>query len=55
MDNQDGSWIKIILKLHWVLRIVPICYDPKPLEWGTRLNPCIRVNTRELNRELFTK
>ena len=31
------------------------CYDLKPLELGKRTNSCIRVNIRELDRELFTK
>jgi len=31
------------------------CYELKLLEWGKRTNSCIRVNTRELDRELFTK
>jgi len=31
------------------------CYDLRSLEWDKRTNSCIRVNTRELNRELFTK
>ena len=31
------------------------CYELKPLERGKRLNSCIRVNTRELDKELFTK
>jgi len=31
------------------------CYDLKSLEWNKRTNSCIRVNTRKLNRELFTK
>ena len=33
---------------HW-------CYELKPLELGKRTNSCIRVNIRELDRELFTK
>jgi len=32
----------------------PICYELKPLELGKRTNSCIRVNTRELDRDLFT-
>jgi len=31
------------------------CYELKPLELGKRTNSYIRVNTRELNRELYTK
>ena len=31
------------------------CYDLKSLGLDKRTNSCIRVNTRELNRELFTK
>ena len=30
-------------------------YELKPLEQGQRTNSCIKVNTRELNKELFTK
>jgi len=30
-------------------------YELKPLELGKRTNSCIRVNTRELDREPFTK
>ena len=30
------------------------CYELKPLELDKRTNSCIRVNTRELNRKLFT-
>ena len=30
-------------------------YELKPLELGKRTNSYIRVNTRELNRELYTK
>jgi len=33
----------------------PNCYELKPLELGKRTNSCIRVNTRELNRDPFTK
>ena len=33
----------------------PNCYELKPLELGKRTNSCIRVNTRELNRNPFTK
>ena len=32
-----------------------LCYDLKSLGLNKRTNFCIRVNTRELNRELFTK
>jgi len=31
------------------------CYELKSLELDKRTNSCIRVNTRELNKELFTK
>jgi len=31
------------------------CYDLKSLEWNKRTNSCIGVNTRELDKELFTK
>jgi len=31
------------------------CYELKPLELGKRTNSCIRVNTRELDKEPFTK
>ena len=31
------------------------CYELKSLELGKRTNSYIRVNTRELNRELFTR
>jgi len=31
------------------------CYELKPLEQGKRSNSYIRVNTRELDKELFTK
>ena len=31
------------------------CYDLKSLEWDKRTNSYIRVNTRELDREFFTK
>jgi len=40
-------WIKITIRV--------TCYDFKSLEWDERTNSCIRVNTRELDRELFTK
>jgi len=32
-----------------------ICYELKSLEWNKKTNSCIRVNIRELDRELFTK
>jgi len=32
-----------------------ICYELKSLELDKRTNSCIGVNTRELDRELFTK
>jgi len=32
-----------------------MCYELKSLELDERTNSCIRVNTRELDRELFTK
>jgi len=32
-----------------------ICYELKSLELDKRTNSCIKVNTRKLNRELFTK
>ena len=35
--------------------IVYKCYNLKPLERGKRSNSCIRVNIRELNRELYTR
>jgi len=31
------------------------CYELKSLELDKRTNSCIRVNIRELDRELFTK
>jgi len=31
-----------------------VCYELKSLELAKRTNPCIRVNTRELNRDSFT-
>ena len=30
------------------------CYELKPLELGKRTNSCIRVNTRELDKDPFT-
>jgi len=30
------------------------CYELKPFELGKRTNSCIRINTRELDRNLFT-
>ena len=30
------------------------CYNLRPLEWDKRSNSYIKVNTRELNKELFT-
>ena len=35
--------------------ILASCYGLKPLELGKKTNPCIRVNTRELNRVPSTK
>jgi len=35
--------------------LIPSCYNLKSLEWDKRTNSCIRVNTKELDRELFTK
>jgi len=31
------------------------CYNPGTLEWIQRSNSCIREDTRELDKELFTK
>ena len=31
------------------------CYELKSLELDKRTNSCIRINIRELNKELFTK
>jgi len=31
------------------------CYNLRTLEWIQRSNSCIREDTRELNKELFTK
>jgi len=32
-----------------------ICYELKPLALSKRTNSCMRVNIRELNKELYTK
>jgi len=35
--------------------LVPSCYELRSLELDKRTNSCIRVNIRELDKELFTK
>jgi len=39
----------------WHNLVSHICYELKSLELDKRTNSCIGVNTRELDRELFTK
>ena len=67
VGNRDGFEEEVLVNeaagdgfaLFWEAVIGPeveaFCYELKPLELGKRTNSCIGVNTRELNRELFTK
>ena len=52
LENLNGS-----LRYNEVIGIISTmdCYDLKSLKWDKRTNSYIRVNTRELDRELFTK
>jgi len=66
-QEQEGKWKPIVFlsrTIQSVERNYEIydkelwkcyCYKLKPLELGKRTNSCIRVNTRELNKEPFTK
>ena len=47
--------IETTLSMMYELTYWSTCYKLKSLELDKRTNSCIRVNIRELNRELFTK
>ena len=53
--QKSSSSLTQSMLLKRFLILCPICYELKPLELGKKTNSYIRVNTRELNKELFTK
>jgi len=55
INNQEGSWIRRILKYFWVSNIKLVMLQTQDLRVDQEKEPCIRVNTRELDGELCTR